>query len=461
MAELKTRVYELGAAGPIVRHYLRHRQEVMSEEAAPIIAYLENPVATGLWRLAATWHRSGGISDAIWQEIDKEIGTNESIQIKSGKRDRKIRVTEEWKQEIREQVSGRISFLLTLFQFLAQQASGQPESDEAIAAEIEQEQLVLDLIDTSKIGSMYAEALKYFQDNLFRPSFLPVARVHAITRLKVGPFILIAGPRDGDSLVMISWVREPVDAMRILLEKLGKITDAELMPVFSPEEEAFAPYLDLLGMVREYLVKQEHLRPLISKALTNFNEGNFTDCVSALGLAGEDVLTQVFETLFREQMTRGLTLGQLVDEINTRSAQFFPKRDEPAPDLSQLFTTINEAIDSNDHDSKHALEIMRQLLTQVIASNRHLLGRLDKVGRVERRVSIFPDKVADLLTELIRYRNAASHKSRVPIGPYECRRSAYAFVVLYSWWAREKNAIDWRMQPREIVVDCVRRNSDQ
>jgi hypothetical protein len=457
------RLHHLDFDSFVTRNVHRHRArfDVQPDDVERITRYLENPVGTGIWRLSANWIEESGISNDIWAELEKEIGGKESLQIRTGKRERRIRVTDDWKNELRTVVFGRITFLMTFFQFLARQATGQPEGEDALLVEDDDAQLILDLIDTTAVAAKYADALQFFQDSLWHDEFSPSIKLDSITRLKAGSFILLQGPRDGDSLIFISWLREPLQSLLTFLEKLGKVAGATLLPVFSPEEEAFAPYFDLLGMVQTHLIGQEHLRPVVSKAIGNFSEKNFTDCVSSIGLAAEDVLTQVYETLFREQLTKGLTLGQLVDEIHNRSAQAFSKKEEPPPDLAVLFGEIKNALEADAPEARQSLEITRKLLAQVIESNRHFQARIEKIGRVERRVSVFADKVAHLLTELIRFRNAASHRSRIPIGPYECRRSAYAFVVLYTWWESERKAIDWTKQPREILIECIQRNGPQ
>ena len=129
------------------------------------------------------------------------------------------------------------------------------------------------------------------------------------------------------------------------------------------------------------------------------------------------------------------------------------------PDLTPLYAEIKKALENAELGEHQSLEIMRRFLAQAIEADRYLLGRIERIGRTERRPSVFPDKVGRLLVELIRFRNAASHRSRIPIGPYECRRSAFALVVVYVWWNRERAAIDWTKTPREIVLDCVQRNS--
>ena len=74
---------------------------VQPDDIELITRYLENPVATGIWRLSGMWIEEGGISNEIWTELDKELDGKEFIQIKSGKRERRIRVTSDLKSLLR------------------------------------------------------------------------------------------------------------------------------------------------------------------------------------------------------------------------------------------------------------------------------------------------------------------------------------------------------------------------
>jgi hypothetical protein len=243
------------------------------------------------------------------------------------------------------------------------------------------------------------------------------------------------------------------------LQLIGSVGKVVLLPVFSPEEEVFSPYFDLLAMAHDVVIPQEHLQPLIEKAMNNFKEKNFTDCVSALGLSAEDVLTQIFETLYREQHTKGLTLGQLADEIQNRAALKFKKKEESPPEYSSLYPELKQAIEDPNLSPAKAVELMRKLLSLSQEVNRHTQLRIDRIGRPEKRISLWPEMVNHSIVELIRYRNAASHKSRIPIGPMECRRAAYSFVVLISWWLRERSQIDWSKSADEILKDSVEKHS--
>jgi len=442
------------------RHQVGRRHRLLlKEDVDAVSAYLENPFRAGLWRLSAKWLSDSGVSVRLWDEISNEMFGKELVVIRSGKRERRIRVSEEWRAEVRNQVENRVTFIMVLFASLARQAVGAAETENLIESNTEEEQLVLDLIDPRQIVSSYHDALLFFQENIWHERFDAVTVSHRLNRLKCGPFIMQKGPKDSSELVLISWQRQPLAAMAEFLSMIGKISDAELMPIFSPEEEVFAPYLDFLEMVVGELIRQNHLVPVVNKALSNFKEGNYSDCVSSFGLAAEDLLTQIFETLFREQLTKGLTLGQLLDEINRRTAEKVPRKEDIRPDMSHIYSEIKGVVEDDDRDNKKVLSVMRNMLTSAIDSNKYIMAKIDRFGRPEKRVSVFSDYLTQMVNEIIRYRNAASHRSRIPIGPYECNRSAYAFVVLHQWWARQKRSVDWNKSADEIVLEMVASNS--
>ncbi|MFM2340639.1 MAG: hypothetical protein RLZZ592_292 [Pseudomonadota bacterium] len=442
----------------------RMRSDIELSEKRKIVAYLENPVSCGLWHFRAEWLKDAGISADVWAEVEKETAGKDFVAIRSGKRERKIKVNEEWKSILKEEVQLKLTFIFRLFEYLAKTDIEEQEDEEAAeqyGQDYEITQLILDLIDVTAIRVKYADAVGFFKDRILYPHFRPITSRQNPTKLKSGFFLLQGSPLEEGWLAAIAWSGTPLQDLKHFLALVGKTENIEVMPVFSPEEEVFAPYFQLLGLCYEIVVPQEHLQPFIQKALNNFVEGNYSDCVSAIGLASEDVLTQVYETLFREQLTKGLTLGQLTDELNSRASSKFKKKPEAPPDLSTLFPEIKSAVDNKDLSAAQSVELLRKFLALTIESNKHCLNRIEKIGRAEQKNLIWTEATNHAVTELIRYRNAASHKSRIPIGPMECTRAAHSFVVLIRWWFNERSRIDWSKSPDEILRECVERNSKQ
>ncbi|EEG08975.1 hypothetical protein [Pseudogulbenkiania ferrooxidans] len=439
------------------RRYIS-RDQISFEEKKKIVQYLENPVSCGLWHLNADWLPNAGITEDIWMALKEETNGKDKIAIRSGKRQRYIGLNEVWWRKISEELHSTISFVVGFFDYLARQDAQQPEDNEQFGAEHETVQQILDLIDIEPIKKKYSEALELFKSSIWHSEFKAIMSIGDPIRLNRGTFLIQKGPRDG-CLAAISWDPAPLNDLKGFLSAVGKVANTTLMPVFSPEEEVFAPYFIFLGMAFDLIIPQEHLRPLVGKAVAHFTDENYTDCVSAIGLASEDVLTQIYETLYREQLTKGLTLGQLADELHAKAAARFKKKEESVPDFSSLYPDIKAAVDDANLSPARVAELLRKLLNLSAETNRHLQARIDKIGKPERRVAIWPELVNHSVNELIRYRNAASHKSRIPIGPMECRRAVFSFVVLLRWWLRERTLIDWSKSADEILKDSVERHS--
>lgn len=438
----------------------KSKEKLSATDIRHLSSYLNDPVSTGLWRLNADWQKNGSLSEVILKEITKEINNKEILTITSGKRERKIKITTEWMDEVKRLTQDNLSFSLSLFSYLASQEEQGEENTNQYSASHELTQLILDLVDTKLIKTEFQSAFDFFKKEVWFPGFNPIVKEKELTKFRNGSAITLKGPRRNATISLISWAGEPLKNLAKFLELLGKVTNISLMPIFSPEEEVFSPYFDLLEITYPYLIKQDHLKPLFIKLINHFKESNFTDCVSAIGLTAEDLLTQVYETLFRKQLNKGLTLGQLADEIAINIEPLFERKIDTPPDFSILYRELKESIESNSASpEKEALEKIRSFLTVTIENNRYLNNKIDNLGKPKKKNSIFPDRVIRSINELIRYRNASSHKSRIPIGPYEATRSIYSLVIFLMWWDLEKNNIDWEKSPNDIIRDCVTRNN--
>lgn len=421
--------------------------------------YLNNPFSSGLWKLEANWSDTPEISEMIWNDLQKELGRKDNISIKSGKRTKRIRITEELTEKLQFSIQKTMTFYLAVFSSLAEQ-EGFPVKELDSGLDISESlNLALDLIDLEKIKTNYSEAYEHFKQNIMYEGFNPTILDRVLCKHKHGCFISSASPRTNGKISIIACESAPLKALGQFLNLIGKTVDQTLMPTFSPEEEVFEPYFDILELSYTIAIRQPHLHPFIEKSITNYKDENYGDCVSALGLAGEDVLTQIFETLYREQLHKGLTLGQLLDEIQKRASLLFKQKNDIQPDITPMYELLKKAIAESEDKGLAALETTRQLVSQQQAINKYICEKIEKMGKPEQIKSLFPARVLTAITELIRFRNASSHKSRIPIGPYESKRCAYCLLILYMWWENTKLSIDWELSADSIIKEVINKNN--
>jgi hypothetical protein len=70
-----------------------------------------------------------------------------------------------------------------------------------------------------------------------------------------------------------------------------------------------------------------------------------------------------------------------------------------------------------------------------------------------------PMRIRDNLNEVIRNRNAASHKTRVPLGNFEALRTLFCLTSFLIWWRHEKSTIDWSQDKLAALQSAIDRNA--
>lgn len=236
------------------------------------------------------------------------------------------------------------------------------------------------------------------------------------------------------------------------------------MPIFSPEQKVFSPYFAFLRAAEPSVIKDIHVKQLFEKAFSEYEAESYSNCISTIGLIAEDYLTQVYETMFREVYPKGLTLGQLYEFVHSQIAKRYGKAEKDVKDLSTLYKGIGAALeDLKKHPRKRkdreSLELLRKVLN-VVSDDREVFSRrVDRLKESPKHLSVFPSELRDNITDLVRHRNAVSHRTMVPIGSYEALRSVYCLMSLVMWWGKEKTLINWEDDPDTIMRDCIKRNS--
>lgn len=69
--------------------------------------------------------------------------------------------------------------------------------------------------------------------------------------------------------------------------------------------------------------------------------------------------------------------------------------------------------------------------------------------------SLFPSLIKANLEDIIRFRNAVSHRSLDPIGSFEALKSIYCCFSLTMWWDEARKAINWEDTPEGIIKQFV------
>jgi len=419
-----------------------------------ICKYLKNPTSSGLWILKGTWLGKEGIS----QEILKEIKANEESEKKSKNQSKKNRTNTDL-QAIR-----KTTFVFSLFLYMSYSDPVDREKYNFDQVSFEYRPII-ESLDSEKFRKKYSKELNYFKKEILVKGFSPLVRVDNFIHTKSGLIFYEGRGMNYEReykrpVIMMSLEAEPLEKMLSFFDRLGKITDHIIYPIYSPEEDVFKPYHRFLNLGIKKFLDESKIRGLVDQSISIFEDENYPYCISTIGLALEEQITQIYETLFRRKCPQGLTLGGLVDLVGRETKKKVPgDKTTNKVDFGGLYKKINELLEeipSENSTNKDVLTIIRDILGIVKENSKSILPKPS--SQQSKQLSIFPNDIREGIEELIMYRNAISHRSRIPIGSFEAIKSLFHIASVIMWWNEEKKVINWKEKPEDIIVKMVERN---
>jgi hypothetical protein len=148
----------------------------------------------------------------------------------------------------------------------------------------------------------------------------------------------------------------------------------------------------------------------------------------------------------------GWTLGQIYDQVHTRLRELLEAPKQEALSLDDLYDLAKKTQASNKNVESEAVADIIRRIANVIKRDRIVFQeRIEQLKNKPRSRSILPRYLQDNIEELIRNRNAASHKTRIPLGNYEAQKTLHCLVSIIFWWSRLKKKLPWTESKMEII----------
>lgn len=408
----------------------------------PIVDYLLEPYQQGFWEFRATWNPSSLLAKYLIGTLStlSEIGDEPELPFLARVVARKM--SEEKRFELLL-VSNRLSTIHLLFQSAVKYSEGQPQEKlDNIFAWIEKLDLAQIPAKFPKAWQVFTQKI-YFED--FSKDFLPLQPY----QLKTGLVTLLEAPKTSGTIHVVAMNREEVVALNEFYSALGAVVEPSVRRVFAPDEDLFRPYFPLVSSVLTHVVQDRQIAKVFAQALAYYEEDDFQHCISSLGLIAEDYLQRIYTTMLREPLPGGLTLGQTVERLHRRVEELLPhpKPIQKSPD--HIYDQIN-ALNAAD-DSGALKPVLRDLVALLLNDRQYYSKKLDEIVKPISRKSVFPTVVADKLNELLKWRNAASHNSRIPLGAHEADRTLFCLISIITWWQDRLAKLDWSLDRLQLI----------
>jgi hypothetical protein len=443
----------------------KDKSSFSSDELREISNYLNNPTSVGLWKLEYRNRIDSGFCEYIQKELEEKIPLK--IPISFGKR--KIVLKDKEQRDNVISNCHRLTFISCLFTYLLLKTEKDPKFED-FEEYLEEDGVfspLFNYLDLDKIARNYSDAYEYFKTNIYFEGMYPGFINNTIQTVKDGYIILFLSKNEEQidkrkslttisnrKISFISLNFKPLESLRIFLKKIDRINDDQILRIFSPEDELLSPYHLFLRQTQTELIRNANANKKIQFFLDEYEHNNYEYAINIIGRTFEDYLIEMYETCFRERCPKGMAIGELYDLIEQKTNKSFAKKTVEKPDSKPLYIKINEKID-NIADKPVSMDeilfLLRESMGIVKQNELYLSSKIDEIEKKSHSRSIFPNKIREDILDLLRYRNAISHKSRIPIGDYEASKSIYCFSCVILWWINEKSSIDWRKSQEEIL----------
>lgn len=413
--------------------------------AEPTIQFLLDPYENGYWQLKARWNYLSEFSRYLFDETGfwDVLQEYEDLDYRyAAKLTRSV--GEEVKNDLLRMTS-RISTSLTLFKWLVRGEGVAPSQYDVRDKWMEK-------IDFNNLKSRFENALSIYNAELYFDSIAAGVTAAGPFILKSGVVYFSEGPRENGELVLVAPRKIDLDPFVNFFESLDLLRDSSVQRIFAPDEALFEPYFLMLSGVFIRVVQDDQIQRSFSRALDYYQDKDYQHCISALGLIVEGYLQRIYSTLLREECPSGLTLGQLIDKLHKRIAELYSLPKQEMASIDPLYQKIN-TVSSGGGD---VATLLRDIVN-FIREDRNFVGKKieDIVKPVSRR-SPFPSRINENLNELLKWRNAASHNSRVPLGAHEADRMLFCLVRVVTWWQKQLKDRDWSKTKTEIIDELIK-----
>jgi len=315
---------------------------------------------------------------------------------------------------------------------------------------------LLDVInlDYEIIKTKFSEAFEIFKNNIHFNDFTPRVKSERPFQLKNSFGYVIKGPKNSKIINFVSTNKEDIESLALFYKNLGIINSASIRRVFAPDENLFKPYFRMLSSIFKNIVTDNGISIKFTEALTYYQENDYQHCISTLGLIAESYLQQIYSTLIRDELPNGLTLGQTLDNLHKRIEEITTPNSNQSRGLETL------SLLTNDLSKKNELKDLKPLISEIkkiIEEDRKYFSKkiTERNNNNNQKASPFPKKILNNVNELLKWRNAASHNSRIALGSHEADRTIFCLVRLINWWNTTSNEINWNKTKIEIINELV------
>jgi len=409
-------------------------------EAEKFQEYLREPYKNGYWLLQGDWKNSSNYSMELLDQLKLLDGLNNENQSNSLSAVKKIEEKDRFKIL---RISARLSPIFSIFRRSENDKLGKKNPA------LSDDDSWIKEIDWERFKDKFPDAFNIYSDKIYTPEIGAGVGNHRFFSFKGGTVAYLHVPRVEKSLRIAATDADTLSALRDFYVALGTIENVSLKRVFPPDDELFSPYFFIVSALLPRILIDKKMAATFGRALDYYETEDYQHCISTLGLICEDYLHRIYTTVLRAPIVGGLTLGQTIDLLHKNIEALFSVARPSLRSLDSLYASIKDVKPDSDVGALKSILIE---ITSTIKDDRAFYSKkIEDLTKQHSKKTPFPNAINENLNELLKWRNAASHNTRIPLGAHEADRTLYCLISLVMWWEDKVSSLDWTLSNIEIL----------
>ena len=251
----------------------------------------------------------------------------------------------------------------------------------------------------------------------------------------------------------VSYDRGPLDKLIIFLKKISRNIKYKIEKRYYPEDLVFSnyPYLMYNKKIWGIFTNKEFVINLHT-SLEEFNSGKILSSIGDIGMAMEEILTEIYVTCIRESLdSRGL--GNMLEKLNSETQKILIGG-EKEPTYKDFFTELKSSeIEAYKKTMKKGIIMILQEILEIKKN----FGKLEKFfKKIPTKSYLFPEQILEYMMSTVDYRNRSSHRKSGELGEFEFSLSFRGLMALILWWEFvKKSIITWDSNKEDMLKEIL------
>lgn len=263
-----------------------------------------------------------------------------------------------------------------------------------------------------------------------------------------------------NTFIVLSTNKEASNNIHKILSSCNAVKEpCQIKPRWSPQDKLRHSMFNFTNsIVHSLFIADYQVKNYFIKAYSAYFQGHYDNTIAHLGKASEVLLTNIYESLFREYPNTTDTMGSLLGSIQSKvNAEYSTKNNEIKPaNFDEVRKFIENEFNKNDDEDKNYEGIFHQIITSLKEEQKYHIHLLKEKSSANQH-QIFPKHIYSYLKEIVKERNAVSHNSGKVFNMQDCQNILFYFLEAYNWWQKIYNEkkVNWEKDKSEIIKEII------